>query len=96
MRAVQSPIKPCGGICFEHAQNQCRGLAFAQRVRQRAVGTLWGLLERRGHVVGAPRTRCKDAVSILHLEKAFAMYFENNTKNVLKYKYNLLILMQMV
>ena len=83
MRAVQSPIKPCGGICFEHAQNQCRGLGFAQRVRQRAVGTLCqGLLERRGHVVtvvGAPRTRCKDAVSILHLEKAFAMHFENNT-----------------
>jgi len=38
------------------------GLAFAQRVRQNAVATLWGLLERRGRVVSAPRARCKDAV----------------------------------
>jgi len=26
---------------FEHAQNKRRGLAFAQRVRQLAEGTLW-------------------------------------------------------
>ena len=38
------------------------GLAFAQRVRQHAVATLWGLLERRESVVGAPRERCIDAV----------------------------------
>jgi len=60
--AVQSPRMPCGGVYFEHAQNKRRGLAFAQRVRQHAVETLWGLLERRGRVVGAPRERCKDAV----------------------------------
>jgi len=32
---VQSPRTPCGGVCFEHAQNKRRGLAFAQRARQR-------------------------------------------------------------
>jgi len=26
------------------------------------VATLWGLQERRGRVVGAPRARCKDAL----------------------------------
>jgi len=56
--AVQSPRTPCGGVYFEHAQNKRRGLAFAQR----AVGTLWGLLERRGRFVGAPRARCKYAL----------------------------------
>jgi len=39
--AVQSPRTLCGGVYFEHAYNKRRGLAFAQRVRQRAVGTLW-------------------------------------------------------
>jgi len=60
--AVQSPRTPCGGVCFEHAQNKRRGLAFPQRVRQHAVATLWGLLERRGRVMSAPLARCKDAV----------------------------------
>jgi len=64
---VQSPRTPCGGVYFEHAQNQRRGLAFPQHVRQHAMATLWGLLERRGRVVSAPRARCKDAVFILHL-----------------------------
>jgi len=32
---------------------QCRG---------NAVATLWGLLERSGRVMSAPRARCKDAV----------------------------------
>jgi len=59
---VQSPRTPCGGVYFGHAQNKRRSLAFAQRVRQNAVATLWGLLERRGRVVSAPRARCKDAV----------------------------------
>jgi len=59
---VQSPRTPCGGIYFGHAQNKCRGLAFAQRVRQNAVATLWGLLELRGRVVSTPRARCKEAV----------------------------------
>ena len=38
--AVQSPRTPCGGVCFEHAQNihVRRGSGFAQRVRLRAVG----------------------------------------------------------
>ena len=60
-------------ISFEHAQHKRRSLAFAQPVRKRAVGTLWqrcgnavstlwGLLERYGRVVGAPRASCKDAV----------------------------------
>jgi len=66
--AEQSPRTPCGGVYFEHAQNKRRGLAFPQRVRQHAVATLWGLLERRGRVVSAPRARFKDAVYILHLE----------------------------
>jgi len=60
--AVQSPRTPCGGVYFKHAQNKRRGLAFPQRVRQHAVATLWGLLERLGGVVSAPRARCKDAV----------------------------------
>jgi len=55
--AVQSSRTPCGGVYFEHAQNKRRGLAFAQRVRQHAVATLWGLQERRRRVVGAPRER---------------------------------------
>jgi len=59
---VQSPRTPCSGVYFEHVQNKRRGLAFPQRVRQHAVTTLWGLLERRGRVVSAPRARCKDAV----------------------------------
>jgi len=53
---------PCGGVYFEHAQNKRRGLAFAQRFRQHAVATLWGLLERCGCVVAMPRESCKDAV----------------------------------
>jgi len=43
-KAVQSPRTPCGGVYFEHAQNKRRGLTFAQRVRQHAVGyprVLW-------------------------------------------------------
>jgi len=44
-----------------HAQNKRRGLVFAQHVRQRAMGTLWDLLERRERDVGAPRARCMDA-----------------------------------
>jgi len=35
---------------------------------ERYGNVTWGLLERRGRVVGAPRTRCKDAVQILHLD----------------------------
>jgi len=66
VRAVQTPATLCkrcgnvtqsrtlcGGVYFEHAQNKRRGLAFPQRVRQHAVATLWGLLERRGRVVSA-------------------------------------------
>jgi len=60
--AVQSPRTPCSGVYFVHAKNKRRGLAFPQRVRQNAVATLWGLLERRGRVVSAPRSRCKHAV----------------------------------
>jgi len=60
--AVQSPRMPCGGVYFEHAQNNRRGLAFPRRVRQQAVAMLWGLLERRGRVVSAPRGCCKDAL----------------------------------
>jgi len=65
---VQSP---CGGVYFEHAQNKRRGLAFAQRVRQQAMATLWGLLERHGRVVGvlwdrrvnAVKTPCKFCIT---------------------------------
>jgi len=60
--AVQSPRTPCGGVYFDHAQNKLRSLVFPQRVRQHAVATLWGFLERRGRVVSEPRARCKDAV----------------------------------
>ena len=73
---MHSPRTTCGGVYFEHAQNKRRGLAFPQRVRQHAVATLWGLLGRRGCVVSAPRARCKDAVYILHSEKAFAMHLK--------------------
>jgi len=59
---VQSPKTPCGGVYFEHSQKKSRGLAFPQRVSQHAVATLWVLQERRGRVVGAPRSRCKKAV----------------------------------
>jgi len=61
-RYMQSPRTPCGSVYFEHAQNKRRDLAFSQRVRQHAVATLWGFLERSGRVVSAPRARCKDAV----------------------------------
>jgi len=37
--AVQSPRTPCRGVYFKHTQNKRRGLAFAQRVRQHAVGS---------------------------------------------------------
>jgi len=66
--AVQSPKTPCRGVYFKHAQNKRCGLAFAQPVRQHAVATLSGLLERRGLVVGAPCERYKDAVLSLYLE----------------------------
>jgi len=60
--AVQSPRTPCGGVYFEQAQNKRRDLAFPRHVRQHAVATLWGLLERRGRFVSAPRARCYNAV----------------------------------
>jgi len=55
VRAVQSPATLCtrfvravpshrmayGGVYFELAQGQRRGLAFAQRARQPVVGMLW-------------------------------------------------------
>jgi len=43
--AAQMPRTPCGGVYLERAQSKRRGLAFAQRVGQRAVVTLW---QRRG------------------------------------------------
>jgi len=58
----------CNRLERQHAQNKRHGLAFPQRVRQHAVATLLGLLERRGRAVSAPRARCKDAVKILNLE----------------------------
>jgi len=61
-RYMQSSRTPCGGVYFEHAKNKLRGLAFPQRVKQHAVATLWGLQERPGRVLGAPRAHCKDAV----------------------------------
>ena len=36
--------------------------AAAWRLHSVLDRTLWGLLERRGRVVSAPRARCKDAV----------------------------------
>jgi len=45
---MQSPRTPCSGVYLKHGQNKRRGLAFPQRVRQHAVATLWGLLERLG------------------------------------------------
>jgi len=43
--AVQSLRTPCGGLYFEHVQTKRRGLPFAQRFIQRAVGTFWQLCE---------------------------------------------------
>jgi len=59
---VQSPRMLCVGVYYEHAQNKRRSLAFAHSVRQHAVATLWGLLERHRRVVGALNERCKGAV----------------------------------
>ena len=61
VRAVQSPRTPCGGVCFEHAQNTRHGFAFVQRVRRR----LW---KRCGAAFGsssAPWTRCGRAACTL-------------------------------
>jgi len=60
VRAVQTPATLCKRCAI--SQIKRRGLAFPQRVIQCALATLWGLLERRGRVVSAPRARCKDAV----------------------------------
>jgi len=61
--AVQSPRTPCGGgFFFLACSKQTPRLGVAQRVRQNDVATPWGLLERHGRVVSAPRARCKDAV----------------------------------
>jgi len=60
VRAVQTPATLCKRCA--HAQNKRRGMVFPQRVRQHAVATLWGLLERRGRVVRTPFARCKNAV----------------------------------
>ena len=37
---LQSPRTSCSGVYFKHAQNKRRGLAFAKRIRQRAVWML--------------------------------------------------------
>jgi len=54
-----SPRTPRVGNYLEHAQRQCCGLAFAQRVRQRAVRRLWQHCEVFYSAVGAPRARLK-------------------------------------
>jgi len=61
VRAVQSPRTPCGSVCFEHVQINAAAWRL-HSILQRALGTLWGLLERRWCVVGVPGARCKDAV----------------------------------
>jgi len=43
------------------------------------VAALWGLLERRERVVGAPCARSEGAVRIMYMEKPFATSFDNNT-----------------
>jgi len=60
VRALPSPKTSCGGDYFKHAQRQRRCLAFAQRAKR--CGALWGLLERRGRVVGVPRAPYEDIV----------------------------------
>jgi len=93
--AVQSPKTPYGGVYFLHAQNKRRGLAFAQRDRQRALGTLWqrcgvffsvvgALCVRRVHGVKTP---CKS-----YLDLAFTMHFESNISNHILYS-NIIIIM---
>jgi len=77
--AAQSHRTPCRGVYLKHAQNKRRGLVFPQHVRQHAEAMLWGLLECRGCVVGAPRARCKDTVKLRHLEQA--MHFDKKTNN---------------
>jgi len=68
--AVQSHRRtPYGGVYFVHAQNKRRGLALAQRDRQRALGTSWqrcgvfliavgALWVRRVHDVKTPCKSC--------------------------------------
>ena len=56
------------------------------------MATLWGLLERRGRVVRAPRARCKDALLTLYLDSAFAMHFYINISKHKMY-YDIIIIM---
>jgi len=56
------------------------------------VATLWGLLDRRRRVVGAPRSQYKDALSILYLDSAFTLHFDNNISNYIMYS-NIIIKM---
>ena len=86
--AVPLPRTPCSGDYFEHAQRQVDNAA-TWRLHS-AVGTLWVLLERRGHVVGAPRALCEDALKILYLESLFAIQFDNNT-SIHKMYFNLIL-----
>jgi len=58
VRAVQTPRTPCGGGFLSMLKTN----AAAWRLHSVLDSTLWGLLERRSCVVGAPRERCKDAV----------------------------------
>jgi len=44
-----------------------------------AVATLWGLIERHGRVVGAPRAPVKRPC-ISRIWTAFAMHFDNNIR----------------
>jgi len=79
---VQSPRTACGGVPL----NMLKTNATAWRLHSvlcsalhvNVVATLWGLLERCGRVVGAPCARCTDALLIVYLDSAFAMYFDNN------------------
>jgi len=65
VRAVQTPATLCNRL-DRHAAAFILGMlktnAAAWRLHSVLDRTLWGLLERRGRVVSAPRARCKDAV----------------------------------
>jgi len=93
--AVQSPRTPYGGVYFLLAQNKRRGLAFAQRDRQRALGKLWqrcgvfliavgALWVRRVHDVKTP---CKSCI-LTRVCNAFS----NNISNHIMYS-NIIIIM---
>jgi len=69
--AVQSHRTSRGGVYFEHARNKRRALAFAQRVRQRTVGSSRASWARYGRTVCTLYRRFVNALIGLGVCNAF-------------------------